>query len=158
VDTVPRILCENCYIVVCLLYFSFWPLYSLVFFDVRILITPLVSSNSSRHNHSYRSFVEPCPQDNDVIWTPFNKTSVIIVIYIIVLWTPFNKSSVRIVIYIIVMWIPFNVWLPFWHLLVFVFCTFPFGHCIVCSFSMYGFWLPLLYLQTFLSTVSGIVE
>jgi hypothetical protein len=43
------------------------------------------------------------------MWTPFNKTSVRIVIYIIVLWTPFNKSSVRIVIYIIVMWIPFSV-------------------------------------------------
>ena len=27
------------------------------------------------------------------------------------------------------------------------FCTFSFGHCVVCS-SKYGFWLPLLYLQT----------
>ena len=23
------------------------------------------------------------------------------------------------------------------------FCTFPFGHCAVCSSSIYGFWLPL---------------
>ena len=29
------------------------------------------------------------------------------------------------------------------------FCTFSFGHCIVCS-SIYGFWLPLWYLQTLL--------
>jgi hypothetical protein len=28
-------------------------------------------------------------------------------------------------------------------------CTFSFGHCVVCS-SIYGFWLPLLYLQTLL--------
>jgi hypothetical protein len=28
------------------------------------------------------------------------------------------------------------------------FCTFPFGHCVVCSSSIYGFWLPLWYLQT----------
>jgi hypothetical protein len=30
------------------------------------------------------------------------------------------------------------------------FCTFSFGHCVVCSSSiyMYGFWLPLWYLQT----------
>ena len=27
------------------------------------------------------------------------------------------------------------------------FCTFSLGHCVVCS-SIYGFWLPLLYLQT----------
>jgi hypothetical protein len=29
------------------LYFFFWPLCCLFFFDIRILITPLVSSNSS---------------------------------------------------------------------------------------------------------------
>jgi hypothetical protein len=31
------------------------------------------------------------------------------------------------------------------------FCTFSFGHCVVCSFSIYGFWLPLWYLQTLLT-------
>jgi hypothetical protein len=30
------------------------------------------------------------------------------------------------------------------------FCTFSFCHCVVCSSSIYGFWLPLLYLQTLL--------
>ena len=30
----------------------------------------------------------------------------------------------------------------------FSFCTFPFGHCGVCSSSIYGFWLLLWYLQT----------
>ena len=30
------------------------------------------------------------------------------------------------------------------------FCTFSFGHCGVCSSSIYGFWLPLWYLQTLL--------
>jgi hypothetical protein len=28
------------------------------------------------------------------------------------------------------------------------FCSFSFGHCVVCSSSIYGFWLPLWYLQT----------
>ena len=28
------------------------------------------------------------------------------------------------------------------------FCHFYFGHCVVCSSSIYGFWLPLWYLQT----------
>jgi hypothetical protein len=27
------------------------------------------------------------------------------------------------------------------------FCTFSFGHCVFCSSSIYGFWLPLWYLQ-----------
>ena len=31
------------------------------------------------------------------------------------------------------------------------FCTFSFGHCVVCSSSICGFWLPLWYLQTLLS-------
>jgi hypothetical protein len=31
------------------------------------------------------------------------------------------------------------------------FCTFSFGHCVVCYSSIYGFWLPLWYLQTLLS-------
>ena len=30
------------------------------------------------------------------------------------------------------------------------FCTFSFGHCVVCSSSIYGFWLPLWYLQNLL--------
>ena len=32
------------------------------------------------------------------------------------------------------------------------FCTFSFGHYVVCSSSIYGFWLPLWYLQTLLWT------
>ena len=31
------------------------------------------------------------------------------------------------------------------------FSTFSFGHCVVCSSSIYGFWLHLWYLQTLLS-------
>ena len=31
------------------------------------------------------------------------------------------------------------------------FCPFIFGHCVVCSSSMYGFWLQLSYLQTLLA-------
>jgi hypothetical protein len=33
------------------------------------------------------------------------------------------------------------------------FCTFSFGHCVIGSSSIYGFWLPLWYLQTLLSTI-----
>jgi hypothetical protein len=33
------------------------------------------------------------------------------------------------------------------------FCTFSFGHCVVCSSLIYGFWLPLWYLQTLLTLI-----
>ena len=32
------------------------------------------------------------------------------------------------------------------------FCTFSFGHCVVCSSSIYGFWLSRWYLQTLLTS------
>jgi hypothetical protein len=32
-------------------------------------------------------------------------------------------------------------------------CPFSFGHCVVCSSSIYGFWLPLWYLQTLLTYI-----
>ena len=35
------------------------------------------------------------------------------------------------------------------------FCAFSFDHCVVCS-SIYGFWLPLWYLQALLTTTSAI--
>jgi hypothetical protein len=39
-------------------------------------------------------------------------------------------------------------------------CTFSFGHCVDCSSSIYGFWLPLWYLQTLLNRFisSGILS
>jgi hypothetical protein len=39
------------------LYFFFWPLYCLSFYDIRILITPLVSSNSSYPNHFFLIYI-----------------------------------------------------------------------------------------------------
>jgi hypothetical protein len=40
-------ICMFCWSLFVLLYFFFWPLCCLFFFDIRILIAPLVSSNSS---------------------------------------------------------------------------------------------------------------
>ena len=45
--TIFSFMCMFCRSLFVLLYFVFWPLYCLYFFDIRILITPLVSSNSS---------------------------------------------------------------------------------------------------------------
>ena len=38
-----------------------------------------------------------------------------------------------------------------WHCL--SFCTFSYVHCVVCSSSIYGFWLPLWYLQSLVDRV-----
>ena len=46
-------------------------------------------------------------------------------------------------------WYWWNCW-PSLFKLCLSFCTFSFGHYVVCSSSIYGFWLPLWYLQTLL--------
>ena len=40
------------------------------------------------------------------------------------------------------------------NVLLIVFCPLSFGHCIVCRSSIYGFWLCLGYLQTFLQNAA----
>ena len=37
------------------------------------------------------------------------------------------------------------------------FCPLSFGHCVVCSSSIYGFWLPIWYLQTLLTQVGSLL-
>jgi len=36
------------------------------------------------------------------------------------------------------------------------FCTFSFGHCVVCFSSIYGFWLTLWYFQTLLAIMLSV--
>ena len=38
------------------------------------------------------------------------------------------------------------------------FCTFSFGHYVVCSSSIYWFWLPLWYLKTILNVIRYLFE
>jgi hypothetical protein len=47
-------MCMFCRSLFVLLYFFFWPLCCLFFFDIQILITPLVSSNSSYQIKHYK--------------------------------------------------------------------------------------------------------
>jgi hypothetical protein len=57
-------MCMFCRSLFVLLYFFFWPLCCLFFFDLRILTTPLVSSNSSytitRKNRSFSDYAFLC--------------------------------------------------------------------------------------------------
>jgi hypothetical protein len=137
-------ICMFCWSLFVLLYFSLWPLCCLFLFDIRIMIAPLVSSSSS---YSYVCFVDRC--------LSFWRLSHTRVSYV---WRlPHKRVS--------------HVWrlphsfhikvnLPSYSYVCFVdrclsFCTFPFGHCVVCSSSIYGFWLPLWYLQ---ALVFAIIE
>ena len=52
--------------------------------------------------------------------------------------TQYLRNSFR---YVLVLWVCFVDRCLF-------FCTFSFGHCVVCSSSIYKFWLSLWYLQT----------
>jgi hypothetical protein len=54
-------MCNILWIVVCPFVFFLWPLCCLSFFDLRILITPLVSSNSSCQHYRVNNFCcSPC--------------------------------------------------------------------------------------------------
>jgi hypothetical protein len=53
-------MCMFCRSLFVLLYFFFWPLCCLFFFDLRILITPLVSSNSSYANGLFLNTILFC--------------------------------------------------------------------------------------------------
>jgi hypothetical protein len=51
-------ICMFCRSLFVLLYFFFWPLYCLFFFDIRIMIAPLVSSNSPYYKERYNLDLE----------------------------------------------------------------------------------------------------
>ena len=53
-------------------------------------------------------------------------------------------------IYIWVLTFPLEDCSEFGNFFITLICPFSFGHCLVCSSSIYGFWLPLWYLQTLL--------
>ena len=109
----------------------FWPLCCLFFFDIRILITPVVS-----FGHCV-----VCSSSTNGFWLHLWYL-LAIVLSVLLRYTDSDYT-----------------WGIFWPL----YCLFffdirilitpvvPFGHCVVCSSSIYGFWLHLWYLQTLLS-------
>jgi len=111
-----------------LLFFFFWPLCCLFFFDIRILITPLVSSNSSYT--ILTRVTQPVPLVEKELHTLHEHMS-----------SPTVFSGIPAQFFF------FSVW--FCRSL--SYCHFYFSHCIVCSSSYYGFSLPVWYLQIFLN-------
>ena len=127
----------------------FWPLCCRFVFDIKILTIPLVSSNSSfDHCVVWSSSIYG-------FWLPLWCLQTLPLTIVLSVPLRYNDSGC-----------PFGVFkLVFWPLCcLFVFdikiLTIPlvssnssFDHCVVCSSSIYGFWLPLWCLQTLLLTI-----
>jgi hypothetical protein len=152
----------------------FWPLCWLFFFDLRILITPLVSCGH-------------CIVCSSLIygfWLPLWYL-LAIVLSVLLRFTASDYPLVFLGHCVVCSSSIYGFWLPLWYLLAIVlsvllrftdsdypfgilwplYCLFffdlrilitplvSFGHCIVCSSSIYGFWLPLWYLLTIVLSV-----
>jgi hypothetical protein len=103
-----------------------WPLYCLPFFNLRLLITPLISCG---HCIVCRSSIY-------VFWLPLWYLVAIVLSAVL----QFMSSDY-----------PFDIlwpWycLPFFNLRLLITPLVSCGHCIVCCSSIYVFWLPLWYL------------
>jgi hypothetical protein len=129
---------------------NFWPLYCLSFFELRLLVTPLVSCGHCVvcHSSDYGFWLS--------LWYLVDIVLSVIV-RITLLVTPLVSCGHCIFCYSS----NYGFWLPLWYLVdivlsvilritVLITPLISCGHCIVCYFSNYGFWLPLWYLQTFL--------
>ena len=110
-----------------------WPLCCLFFFDIRILITPLVSCGHC----------VVCSSSIYGFWLP--------------LW-----YRVAIVLYVLLRYAdsdyPFDILWPlcclfFFDIRILIIPLVSCGHCVVCSSSIYGFWLPLCYLVAIVLSV-----
>ena len=110
-----------------------WPLYRLSYFNVCLLITPLL----------YVGHCIVCPSSIDAFWLP--------------LW-----YLLAIVSSVLLRFMPsdylFGVFWPLYRLSYFDLCLLitplvSFGHCIVCPSSIDAFWLPLWYLLAIVSSV-----
>ena len=107
----------------------FWPLCCL-FFDLRIQITPLV----------YCGHCVVCSSSIYGFWLPLWYLLAIVLSFL--LW--FTDSDY-----------PFGILWPlcclfFFHLQILIIPLVSCGHCVVCSSTIYRFWLALWYLQTLL--------
>jgi predicted nucleic acid-binding Zn ribbon protein len=113
------------------LYVFFWPLCCLFVFDKRILITPVVS-----FGHCV-----VCSSSIYGFWLPL---WYLLAIVLSVLLRQTDSDY------------PCGIFWPlcclfFFDIRILITPVVSFGHCVVCSSSIYGFWLPLWYLQTLLT-------
>jgi hypothetical protein len=121
----------------------FWPLFCLLFYDIRILITPLVSFGHCVVCSSmiYGFWLPLC-----IFWAlfcPKSKTYYFWRKCVTWLYNTFEMATK----YKPVLGFVLSALLWYTH------SDYPFvsfGRCVVCCSMIYGFWLPLRYLQTLL--------
>jgi hypothetical protein len=144
--------------------FFFWPLCCLSFFRLWLLITSLASSYFSCP-FSF-SHCAVCPSSIFGFWLPLWHLQSFLVLFLlaIVLSVLLLSLASDYLFGIFKLFLSFFCWplccLSFFHLWLLITslassyfsCPFSFGHCAVCPSSIYGFWLPLWHLQTFLTT------
>ena len=111
----------------------FWPFYRLSYFDLRLLITPLVSVG---HCIVY-------PTSICGFWLPL--WYILVIVSSVLLWCMASDY-------------PFDIFWPLYRLSYFdlrilITPLVSFGHCIICPTSIYGFGLPLWYLLAIVSSV-----
>jgi hypothetical protein len=104
----------------------FWPLCFLFFFYLRILIIPFVSFGH-------------CVVCSSIYGFWLSLWYLLVIVLSVLLFTDSNY--------------PFGIFWPlcclfFFYLRILFIPLVSFGHCVVCSSSIYGFWLFLWYLQT----------
>ena len=107
-----------------------WPLYRLSYFNVCLLITPLVSFGQCI----------VCPTLICAFWLPL--WYLLPIVSSVLLW--FMPSDC-----------PFGIFWPLYRLSYFDLCLLitPTGHCMVCPTLIYAFWLSLRYLLAIVSSV-----
>jgi hypothetical protein len=113
----------------------FCPSCCLFFFDVRIMITPLISFGHCA----------VCSSSMYGYWLPLWYL-LAIVLSVLLRCTDTDYS--------------FGIFWPlcclfFFDIRILITPLVSFGHCVVCSSSIYGYWLPLWYLHTLLTSLSG---
>ena len=129
----------------------FWPLCCLFFFDIRILITPLVS-----FGHCVVS-----PSSIYGFWLPLWYLLAIVLSVLLRYTDPDYPFGIFLAIVLSVLLrytdsdYPFGIFWPlcclfFFDIQILITPLVSFGHCVVSPSSIYGFWLPLWYLQTLL--------
>ena len=126
-----------------------WPLYWMSVFDIRLLITPLVSVGHCIGCPSLiygfwlplwylLAIVLWCPSSIYGFWLPL--WYLLTIVLDVRLWYPASDY-------------PFGIcwplyWMSVFHIRLLITPLVSVGHCIGCPSSIYGFWLPLWYLLT----------
>ena len=152
----------------------YWPLYLLSFFDLCLLITPLVSFGQCIVCPTliYAFWLPLCyllasissvllrfmPSDYPFgIFCPLYRLSYFDLCLLIILWYLLAIVS-SVLLRLMPSDYPFGILWPLYRLSYFDLCLLitllvSFGHCIVCFTLIYAFWLPLWYLVAIVSSV-----